>query len=48
MNKRALIYLTLITILLTSCASAASSPQQAADMYYGMEAPREAPAPVSR
>jgi hypothetical protein len=44
MYKRALIYLTLITILLTSCASAASSPQPVADMYYGMEAPSEAPA----
>jgi hypothetical protein len=44
MYKRALIYLTLITILLTSCASAASSPQTVADTYYGMEAPSEAPA----
>lgn len=45
MYKRTLIYLTLVAFLLTSCASAASSPQPAADMYYGMEAPREAPAP---
>jgi hypothetical protein len=45
MYKRTLIYLTLVAFLLTSCASAASSPQSAADMYYDMEAPREAPAP---
>ena len=45
MYKRTLIYLTLVAFLLTSCASAASSPQPAADMYYGMEAPYEAPAP---
>ena len=44
MYKRTLIYLTLITFLLASCASAASSPQAATDMYYGMDAPREAPA----
>jgi hypothetical protein len=44
MYKRALIYLTLITILLASCASFASPSQIAADVNYGMEAPREAPA----
>jgi hypothetical protein len=47
MNKKTLIYLTLAAILLTSCASAASSPEMATDMDYGMEAPREAPAAES-
>lgn len=43
MHKQALIYLTLMAFLLASCASAASSPETAADMYYDMEAPQEAP-----
>jgi len=44
MNKKTLIYLTLIAILLASCGSAASSPEMLAEMDYSMEAPREAPA----
>ena len=43
MHKKALIFLTLITILLTACASAASPSFTASEGSYDMAAPMEAP-----